>query len=178
MIFNVAGLLKDEVGATRYYELFGESVQDPDGSFTDIEASVRMLRTDRGILVQAAIAGATKSDCARCLESAAVRLETDLEEEFFPMNPDLGIGSSLFRESVMDEAEETEFWIDEMNELDMSEAIRQALITVIPMAPLCRQDCEGICPECGSNRNHQACSCDTSYVDPRLAALLDFKAVN
>ncbi|NMC33300.1 MAG: DUF177 domain-containing protein [Veillonellaceae bacterium] len=56
-------------------------------------------------------------------------------------------------------------------ELDISESIRAALIFQEPMQPLCREDCKGLCPHCGCDRNQTECDCEKQSTDPRLAAL-------
>lgn len=175
MIYNVAGLLSGELGATRAYSIEDESVTHEDGDFHGISGIFKLTRTDRGIFLEGKATGATVKECARCLETAVIVLTTVIEDEYFPVNGDLGPGSSLLRQEVVEEEEIPEFWIDEANDLDSSEAIRQAFISETPMVPLCRQDCAGICPECGTNRNTKPCECDTRVIDPRLAGLLNLK---
>ena len=61
--------------------------------------------------------------------------------------------------------------------LDITELVRDTLIAAQPIQNLCKPDCKGLCPKCGQNLNEGECACDKSSVDPRLAALLNFKAV-
>ena len=61
--------------------------------------------------------------------------------------------------------------------LDITTLVRDTLIAAQPIKNLCKPDCKGLCPKCGENLNERECSCDKSEVDPRLAALLDFKTV-
>lgn len=175
MIYNVAALLSGEVGATRVYSVDEEAIVSGDNGFHGISGVVNLTRTDRGILLRSEITGEGVNECARCLEPAATVLHTVLEEEYFPVNGDLGPGSSLLRQKVVEEEEIPEFWINEANNLDAAEAIRQALVSETPLAPLCRPECAGICPECGKNRNMNPCECEVEPIDPRLAGLLDLK---
>ncbi|MDA1257052.1 MAG: DUF177 domain-containing protein [Chloroflexi bacterium] len=175
MIYNVAALLSGEVGAKRVYSIDDEIIASPDGEFHGIYGVVKLIRTDRGIFLDAEVTAGAVSECSRCLEPVGLVLQTELEEEFFPVNGDLGSGSSLLRQKVVEEEEIPEFWIEESNNLDASEAVRQALVSVMPLAPLCRDDCAGICPECGNNRNTNPCDCVIGFTDPRFAALLDLK---
>lgn len=55
--------------------------------------------------------------------------------------------------------------------LDLSDAFREAALLAIPMKNVCRDDCRGICPTCGKNRNEEPCTCATSASDPRWDAL-------
>ena len=172
MIYNVAGLLKQQPGAVRKYGLADEYITAPDGGFRRVSGRARMTRTDRGILVQANLTGETSADCARCLEPADLVLALDLEEEFFPVNDDLGVDSSLLRGTDPGEAVIPEFWIDKGNSLDLGEPVRQAFISEVPIAPLCEPRCRGLCATCGANRNQEQCGCEESRIDPRFEALL------
>jgi len=56
------------------------------------------------------------------------------------------------------------------DELDLEPLARDAVLLDLPLAPLCREDCAGLCPTCGANRNTESCDC-TPAADPRWAAL-------
>ena len=55
--------------------------------------------------------------------------------------------------------------------VDISPYIREELIFQEPMKPLCREDCRGICPQCGIDLNRSDCKCDQTVIDPRMAGL-------
>lgn len=59
--------------------------------------------------------------------------------------------------------------------LDLSELVRQHLVLAVPMAPLCRRECRGLCPTCGADRNEGDCGCIADAPDPRLEALRGFR---
>jgi uncharacterized protein len=61
--------------------------------------------------------------------------------------------------------------------LDITELVRDTLIAAQPIKNLCKPNCKGLCPKCGQNLNQGECNCDNSTIDPRLAALLDFKTI-
>lgn len=52
--------------------------------------------------------------------------------------------------------------------LDLSEEIRQQIILNLPFKPLCKENCQGLCPECGENLNFRKCNCQNKILDPRL----------
>ena len=60
-------------------------------------------------------------------------------------------------------------------EVDLADDARQALLLRIPMQVLCRDDCAGLCPACGINRNCKSCACISDAADPRWAALKNLK---
>jgi uncharacterized protein len=53
--------------------------------------------------------------------------------------------------------------------------MREQFYLALPMKPLCREDCKGLCPICGVNRNRETCSCRSEWVDPRMEALRKLK---
>ena len=168
MIFNVAGLLTDQVGATRRGQLAEERLVSGGVEFTGIEGGVTLMRTDRTILVSAEVEATAITECSRCLEKATVEIDLEFEEEFVPLNSDL-VGSKW--EDGSDETFDSSLLIDDHNQLDLTEAIGQAMAASMPIAPLCRENCKGICPVCWRNRNEFDCECDQLPIDPRWASL-------
>jgi len=59
--------------------------------------------------------------------------------------------------------------------IDLDAIIQHQIILAIPFYPLCREDCKGLCPHCGINKNQETCQCsDKEFIDPRLSGLKDF----
>ncbi|MBM3959163.1 MAG: DUF177 domain-containing protein [SAR202 cluster bacterium] len=166
MRFNVAGLLRATVGATRQYEIEPELVRDDGEVFEEVQGAVRMMRTDRGVLVEAQLRAIGSDSCSRCLAPIRTRLEASVEEEFYPINPFPGVGLDLEERDEDRGLDDTVFLIDDRNEIDLREVARQALIATRPMAPVCRPECAGLCPVCHSDRNVSACACESSMSRP------------
>lgn len=171
MQFNVAGLLKDDVGATRAYTLEVEVLTVMNESFESVHGLARMTRTNRGILVEAEVRGTAVRSCSRCLNSTVIELDGEVEEEFRPSNWFGGIELDAFKSARDQNPSDALFVIDEKNVLDLSEAVRQALSTAIPIAPVCKPDCLGICPHCATDRNRASCSCEDFEPHPIFADL-------
>lgn len=55
--------------------------------------------------------------------------------------------------------------------IDITDDIQQYILLAIPLKLLCKENCNGLCPHCGTNRNHEMCSCAVEEVDPRWQAL-------
>jgi len=162
MQINVSQLLKASIGSTRDYEV-GEAVDIGGGSM--VRGKVRLTRTDRGILVKGTLHAEVDVTCSRCLSLFSCPLALNIEEEYFPTT-DVFSGASLSL------PEETGcFTIDEHHELDLTEAILQYALLTMPMKPLCREDCAGLCPHCGHNLNLGACNCPPQEADPRWSEL-------
>ena len=149
---NVAQFLKSPIGTTRTYEI-DEPVNIGDENPL-VRGAVTFLRTNRGILVKGRLKTSVPLTCSRCLSQFAQPLTLDIEEEFFP-TIDILTGAAA---SPPDDEPEA-FTIDQNNVLDLSEAIRQYVLLTTPMKPLCREDCQGLCPACGTNLNANTCNC-------------------
>ena len=171
MLFNVAGLLNEDIGAIRSGSFSGEKIETDDGVFDEIEGTVKMLRTNATVLVASEIAAKTTQTCSRCLEPAHLDLEVLIEEEFYPVNADLGFGPGHAYREPADLPADKALIIDEKNVLDLSEVVRQGLIAALPMAPLCRPNCAGICPVCFRDRNRETCDCKEKVPGSSLASL-------
>jgi uncharacterized protein len=107
--------------------------------------------------------------CGRCLETFAQKIKGGLNLVFLPRLQD-------------ENPEEVELSGDEMDvsfysgdEIDLSAALRDEVALSLPMAPLCREDCPGLCPECGKPRSEGACGCEKETTDPRWAKLAGLK---
>jgi uncharacterized protein len=74
---------------------------------------------------------------------------------------------------LQDEDVETSYYRDD--QIDLNELMREQFYLALPMKPLCREDCEGLCAQCGTNLNTGRCDCQSEWVDPRLAALRELK---
>jgi uncharacterized protein len=159
MRFNVAGLLKAEVGARRRH------VMEPEAPVR--RGTVAIVRVPRGVLVQCEAEVLIEAQCSRCLVTFAYP-ETVVFEEFYRQQVDLADGRRV--ERLEGEDEET-FLIGLDNEIDTSEAVRQYTEMAAEMQPLCRPDCPGLCPECGTDLSMDNCQCENAATDPRWASL-------
>jgi uncharacterized protein len=166
MEINVSQQLKAPIGYTREYEvdelidILGINVS------TRVQGSVKLIRTNRGILVQGTLRTNIPVECSRCLKVFDYPLNIHIEDEFFPAI-DVNSGTPL---EIPEDA--GCFIIDEHHILDLSEAIRQNALLAIPMKPLCREDCAGLCQTCGKDLNKSQCECKQNEVDPRWSKLV------
>ncbi|MGD9144968.1 MAG: DUF177 domain-containing protein [Anaerolineae bacterium] len=169
MRYNVAQLLRGPTGSRRQFDL-SEEIGDLDPDLEPLRplvGSIELLRTSQGILVTGKLGTRIRTACRRCLQSADVDVELDLEEEFYPI---VQIGDAPIEE-IPDEDYDEALLINEFHTLDLHEVVRQGLWLAVPMEALCRLDCAGLCPKCGGNRNLGECSCRETDIDPRWAAL-------
>jgi uncharacterized protein len=173
MNINVAGLLKDGIGATRHYTIT-EPVDMADSGMSlvgPVTGDLRMTRTSRGVLVEGKLSATVEQACSRCLEPALSPVTVEIAEEFF-QTLDMGSGTAM---KTPDEAkDDPAVLIDGHHEIKLDDLARQYLVSWAPMHPLCRDDCAGLCPQCGKNRNLADCGCPpvTGGALSGLAALL------
>jgi uncharacterized protein len=163
---NVAQFLKSPLGTTRTYEI-DEPVSIGDDN-PMVRGAVTFLRTNRGILVTGTLETEESLTCSRCLCHYRQHLTLAIEEEFFP-TVDILTGAA----ASVPEDEPEAFTIDQNNVLDLSEAIRQYALLTTPMKPLCRDDCQGLCPVCGTNLNVKSCGCPPQVDLPWSGLLAD-----
>ncbi len=168
MRYNVSQLLKDHIGATRHYQLQAD-ISDLDPALTpltDLAGTVDLIRTNDGILVRADMHTSVELNCSRCLTQFALPVRFRIDEEFHP-TIDITTGARLPQPDDADAATQ----IDIHHILDLSEIVRQDLTLALPLVPLCRTACKGLCPDCGKNWNDGACDCEQEELDPRFAVL-------
>jgi uncharacterized protein len=166
MIFNVAQLLKSPVGTSLEAEIDEEAIQlDEDlRVIGPLTGHVRMRRTNQCVLVDGWVDLTLELTCTRCLTEFEQPMHVTFEERFYP-TVDVVTGMPL---PAIDEDEV--FPIDGHHLLDLTEAVRQHVLLDLPMATLCKEDCAGLCAQCGHDLNLGPCDCKPE-VDARLGIL-------
>jgi uncharacterized protein len=104
-----------------------------------IECSLESV--EAGILVRGKAVTSWEGECRRCLEPATGPLVADLKD--------------IYSKNADSDSE----YVIQRGKIDLSLAARDALIVELPLAPICRPDCKGLCPICGSNLNFSLCNC-------------------
>ncbi|MEM7802324.1 MAG: DUF177 domain-containing protein [Chloroflexota bacterium] len=159
--FNFGFLLEASLGTSSDFEFEYPQLSVEDMEFVPLSGKFRATRTGEGIYVNGTFETKTDVECIRCLETADVPLVGEVKELFF------------YPPSTAPKGELT---IGEDGNLDLGPIIRELAIMAIPMQPVCKDDCRGLCPECGANRNIDQCSCEIDDIDPRLAKLKELLA--
>jgi uncharacterized protein len=135
----------------------------------DLRMTIHMDR-DRFRLV-----GTVKTElelqCSRCLEPFKLPVDRAFDLRYLPaaaVEPKMDDDDDDEIEVEDDDVAMT-FYRDE--QIDLNELLREQFYLALPMKPLCSEDCKGICPQCGTNRNTAPCDCTPQWEDPRLAGL-------
>src|SRR4051794_38863499 len=173
LVWNVAGLLADHPGATRDYEVAGATIDLGDDLrlAEPIDGHVRLARTNRGLVVTASFATAIEAECSRCLREIEVPIEISIDEEVLP-SIDIHTGAAIAPEPG---EEDGPLRLSDHHELDLEAAVREAVQLAEPIAPLCREDCPGLCAVCGERLEVGTHDHPSDDVDPRLEALRNFR---
>jgi uncharacterized protein len=108
--------------------------------------------------------------CSRCLDPFRLTVDEPFELTYQPRAA--ATADETDRE-LHDTDSSVAFY--ENDELDLEQLLRERFELSLPMKPLCRDDCRGLCPVCGTNLNRETCACKTGWDDPRFAALKELK---
>jgi uncharacterized protein len=111
-----------------------------------------------------------EGSCDRCLERAAYPIDSDFDLYYRPA--DTGPEAE---EIGIDEGE-AEIAFYEGEGLVLEDILREFVLLALPMQRVCREDCKGICPVCGTHRNNVDCDCHLTMSDDRWAALKKLKS--
>ncbi len=161
MHYNLAQLLMEPIGSTRDYDV-NESFTGPEQGINGAQGWVRVIRTHRGVWVRAKLETQVRLTCSRCVKRFDHSSVLTVEEESFPtVDPVTG------RKTEPLEENETDIYLDDQHVLDMREVVRQYVLTEMPIKPLCRKECPGLCSGCGTNLNEGKCKCKAVPVDSR-----------
>ena len=130
-----------------------------------IEGKVDLFRSNEDVLLLGTVVGSMNLICSRCISEFTIVKEVNLDLKFR-----VGGVESESRQGADQQEQDVMFL--ESAELDPAEIILQELLLEIPMKPLCREDCAGLCPKCGALKGSPECKCgDKRDIDPRWEAL-------
>jgi uncharacterized protein len=117
------------------------------------------------IRLRGEFAGNFQVPCARCVEPVEIPLAAEFDLIFRPVGADIDPPERSIT------APETEIGYYQRDSLLLEDVLREQVLLSLPVRTLCKPDCKGLCPRCGSNRNTQPCNCEENQGDPRWEAL-------
>lgn len=131
---------------------------DDDRITGDVDVDLTATSTLDGVVVEGTVTMPWRAPCRRCLAEVVGTGIIDVDE--------------VYQDEIGDQ--DDAFPI-EGDQIDLAPAVREAVLLELPDDVLCREDCAGICPVCGIDRNQGDCDCDTTVRDERWAALADLE---
>jgi uncharacterized protein len=149
------GLTVDDVAAV------GTPYSDPAWQLDRVALNLEL--DGREVVVNGRIAATVPQTCGRCLETFPALVQADLDLRLAP-RPSSGDNVELGQDDL-----DVAFYTGD--QIDVGALIETETTLALPMKPLCREDCRGLCSVCGGDRNAHACTCTARPPDPRLAAL-------
>ena len=171
LVYPLAGLMAEPAGTERRYEIHGATLALPGDLHLaePIDGTLRIIRTNRGVLVDSELTTAIEGECARCLRAIDIPTTVQIREEVLP-SVDVASGHALDTSAEPDVARLTGH-----HELDLGVLAGEAISLAEPIAPLCEPDCPGLCVTCGARLGPGHEPHPEDDIDPRLAALRAFR---
>ena len=138
---------------------------------SDIEVNGCLTRVGDDIYLKGKVVTELVMNCSRCLDLLFHSVDSNLKSHFVPSDHGcVSAGEVELHVSDIDKE------VYEDHRIDLTQSIRDGILLAVPVVCLCRDDCKGICSQCGKNLNQGSCKCSNeSFVDPRLEVLKDFK---
>lgn len=161
-ILKGLGLYKD-VEAEEQMDLEGVELSGP------LQLKLRLTNAGSRVLVKGKARANMVIECARCAEDYTEKVEVEVDDSFVPDDSPEADAEGL-------EALEVLTFKDDHVVLD--ELIRQELLAAMPIKPVCRADCPGLCDQCGASLSKGSCGCSTEELDPRWAPLQKLQRSN
>ncbi len=143
------------------------------GEAGQASAEVDFYVNEEQIIGTGQLEGWVELGCSRCLSNLRCTLSESITACFIPKAKLPSEEEAELDDEFTSDSEDTYGYEDD--EIDMEPVLRERILLAIPYAPLCSEDCLGLCTVCGGNRNNSECGCDRKVIDPRLAALRNIK---
>jgi uncharacterized protein len=129
-----------------------------------LQVHLTHFRSGEDLIFSGTVQGELVGICSRCVEEYT----SPIEREFsVTLSPRLG---TTHREVELNVEELSAGFYSEEH-IDLSALIHEEILLALPSQPLCRENCRGLCAQCGTNLNAESCSCRPLWRDPRLAVL-------
>ena len=140
----------------------------------DLQQGTLKVHLDKGeentVQVKGRLAARLGLGCGRCLEPFTYKIDQDVDLFYLPRHREAQAEEQDADVQLSDHQMVVVFY--DQDRLDLGEMVREQFFLQIPMRRLCREDCKGLCPDCGVNRNLERCDCKPlGAADPRLAPL-------
>jgi uncharacterized protein len=160
-----------------------EKLEESGGRFSEVYEQLPFEETELKLLEPVKVTGrvASKKDreaeldgqlrtrvsvpCARCLKAVELPIEVRFSERFVP--------AVAWRDQTQHELnqEDLNLAVFDGHGIELDDLVREEILLALPSQVICRPDCQGLCPECGVDRNEATCQCETSVVDSRWEKL-------
>ncbi len=138
-----------------------------------VTVRLRVFSVSGLIEIEGDVSTAVKLSCGRCLEDFETAVESDVALTFVRELPE--VEDLTGEEGAEISAEEMGLILLDGEEIDLRETVEEQVVLSLPIQPLCRRTCKGLCSQCGADLNAETCGCGSANVNLKFAALKDFK---
>ncbi len=142
--------------------------REPLLAISPLEISGEVSRIDGGYVLSARLVYSGELECSRCLAAYPFREDETFSLVLYPRRPASGDEVELARDDL-----DALFYEEPL--IELAPIAQERVHVALPMKPLCRPDCKGLCAECGKDLNQGPCACAHESVDPRWEALRGLK---
>ena len=148
---------------------------DPDPQAGKGTADLELYLDGEHVFANGTFKGWLTVACSRCVEPVKLEIDEQLRVTFMPKHEmPADDEDEATEEGAEVGSEDLDLFPYEGEVIDLEPLVREQFVLAVPYAPLCREDCKGLCAQCGTNKNTGACTCEAP-IDPRLAALKGLK---
>lgn len=160
-------VLSGEIDGLQY-----KNTDDADFTFiSPVKYELHVKKYEDGIHLKGIVSSDLSLLCSRCLDDFKYPIRAVFDV-------DITQKSSLQDEDEVElKGEDLDVYFFENNEIDLNPLVYEEVLLNIPMKPLCREECQGLCDSCGKNRNYETCSCDKKQDTPLGEKLKSFLAL-
>lgn len=130
----------------------------------------RMYRADNTVYLNGEVSTTLEFECSRCLTKVDFPVTGEIAAVFMPRAE-----ISVSGDEVELTGEDMDVQLYDGDEIDLYITARDFIALSVPLQPLCSEDCKGLCPVCGVDRNEKECGCETREIDTRFAVLKNLK---
>ena len=137
----------------------------------DIAVSGTLTRVGEDVYLEGKVLTDVVASCSRCLDTLSCHINSNLKSHFVSSD-----NQCISAREVELHASDVDIEVYEKQQIDLTQSVRDGILLAVPVICLCKENCKGICSQCGKNLNQGLCKCSNeSFVDPRLEALKVFK---
>jgi uncharacterized protein len=165
MILDVAKIREPLLRIDRTDEPSAFAAEEDYRVVEPVRVAADVRRDQEKVRIGGHVTTALELACSRCLEAFRVPVDAAFDLLYLPAASEPTAGE----QEVEDDDLGTSYYRDGV--IDLADLVREQFYLALPMKPLCRDACRGLCPECGTNLNTGACACTHAWDDPRLAPL-------
>lgn len=129
-----------------------------------VELKLRIHKDHERFRLVGTVSTVLELACSRCLEPFLLPVTSTFDLRYLPQSENIGEERKVEADDLSDA-----FYRDDV--IDLGQLMEEQFYLALPMKPLCRADCKGLCPNCGANLNDTRCDCQVRWEDPRFAGL-------